>query len=586
MLSEKSDAAIMKIDLQKAYDCLDWGFIKCLLAKIGLKSNSISWLMSCMENVNYVVIINGIPSPFFPAERGLRHGCPLTPLLFIMAMNSLSLHINKAVSENRCKPVKICRKNFISHNLFVDDVLVFAMLCKALWTYLFDILNRFQSETSLYINRAKSILYDNDTNTELVNWISHLVGTESRLIKDGVKYLGFQLKVNSYSSADWQWLIDRYFKKISAWEFKCLSLVGRIILTQVVLTQLVVYWAHIFFLPASIIHKMNKISANFIWGGKSHQKKYHLSRMEKIASPKSLGGWGLLDLRIFDKALLCKSLWRGIFGDGPWSNTIKKKYMKGRDIEFWYRKGGREGISIPEQLLCFFHIIGIFTSDKLISAWHGPIPLWKEAYDLGMPAPLAGLWNSVILYLKGCGFHSSGTTNYLIWSVPNAKLAVQVKDIYSNLISPKALCCSSIFPPLLWKSGCPPKSIFFSWLVFYNKNLTWENLRKRNWHGPSKCAMCDSHEESNFHMFFQCQYVLQIWQVLANLFGFPLIAFISTQASFEWWSAQKESWRPMIIIVLWCAWKWRNNKIFKESKSPLMSILQHIISVYDSIPKK
>jgi len=86
-------------------------------------------------------------------------------------------------------------------------------------------------------------------------------------------------------------------------------------------------------------------------------------------------------------------------------------------------------------------------------------------------------------------------------------------------------------------------------------------------------------------MFFQCQSVLQIWQVLANLFGFPLIAFSSTQAAFEWWSTQKESWRPLIIIVLWCTWKWRNNKIFKESKSPLMSILQHIISVYDSIPK-
>lgn len=110
-------------------------------------------------------------------------------------------------------------------------------------------------------------------------------------------------------------------------------------------------------------------------------------------------------------------------------------------------------------------------------------------------------------------------------------------------------------------------------------------LRKRNWHGPSRCAMCYSDEETNFHMFFQCQYVLQIWQVLANLFGFPLIAFISTQAVVELWSAQKESWRPLIIIVLWCAWKWWNNRIFKESKFPLMSILQHIISVYDYIPK-
>ena len=108
-----------------------------------------------------------------------------------------------------------------------------------------------------------------------------------------------------------------YYKKIFAWEFKCLSLAGRIILSQVVLTQLAIYWAHLFFLPASIIQKMNKITTNFIWGRKSEHRKYHLTRMEKISMPKNLGGWGLLDLRTFGKVLLCKSLWRGIYGEGP-----------------------------------------------------------------------------------------------------------------------------------------------------------------------------------------------------------------------------------------------------------------------------
>ena len=91
MISRKMDAAIPKVDLHKAYNCLDWGFMRCLLAKIGLNSQSINWIMSCVENVHYSVIINGMPSHFFPTERGLRQGCPLSPLLFILAMNSLSL---------------------------------------------------------------------------------------------------------------------------------------------------------------------------------------------------------------------------------------------------------------------------------------------------------------------------------------------------------------------------------------------------------------------------------------------------------------------------------------------------------------
>lgn len=51
--------------------------------------------MACIENVDYAVIINDIPSHFFQAERG----CPLLPLLFILAMNSLRIHINKAVAD-------------------------------------------------------------------------------------------------------------------------------------------------------------------------------------------------------------------------------------------------------------------------------------------------------------------------------------------------------------------------------------------------------------------------------------------------------------------------------------------------------
>jgi len=76
------------------------------------------------------------------------------------------------------------------------------MLCRVLWICLNDILERFQRASGLIINKAKSTLFHNDVNMELVKWISELFGIETRSLKNGLKYLGFQLKAKGYSKKD------------------------------------------------------------------------------------------------------------------------------------------------------------------------------------------------------------------------------------------------------------------------------------------------------------------------------------------------------------------------------------------------
>lgn len=56
--------------------------------------------------------------------------------------------------------------------------------------------------------------------------------------------------------------------------------------------------------------------------------------------------------------------------------------------------------------------------------------------------------------------------------------------------------------------------ILFAWLVFHNKNLTWDNLIKRGWIGPGICPFCFSAEEDNLHIFFHCRFAQQIWMFL------------------------------------------------------------------------
>lgn len=97
--SKKMEVAVMKIDLKKAYDRVDWVFMHLVMYKIGLVREEVAWIMGCIYNTSMVVIINDSDSKFFHPSRGLRQGCVLSPLLFILVMDSLSIKINR-VAEN------------------------------------------------------------------------------------------------------------------------------------------------------------------------------------------------------------------------------------------------------------------------------------------------------------------------------------------------------------------------------------------------------------------------------------------------------------------------------------------------------
>ena len=117
----------LKIDLEKAYDKLEWSFIRDMLIYFNLPRNLIELIMSCISSVTTSLLFNGgALGPFLPT-RGIRQGDPLSPYIFIMCMDYLGQLIQERCEDKSWVPVKASRRGpAFSHLFFADDLVLFA----------------------------------------------------------------------------------------------------------------------------------------------------------------------------------------------------------------------------------------------------------------------------------------------------------------------------------------------------------------------------------------------------------------------------------------------------------------------------
>jgi mannosylglycoprotein endo-beta-mannosidase len=91
---------MLKIDIAKTFDRLEWNFIIEALVCKWLQDHLINLIHACVSSPIFSVVINGQPFAKFRGNRGIRQGCPLSPYLFVLAINELSIAMQEAMSNN------------------------------------------------------------------------------------------------------------------------------------------------------------------------------------------------------------------------------------------------------------------------------------------------------------------------------------------------------------------------------------------------------------------------------------------------------------------------------------------------------
>jgi len=116
----------LKLDISKAYDRIDWLYLKDVMLKMRFAYQWVCWILMCVETVDYSVTVNndGV-GPIIPG-RGLRQDNPLSPYLFITCAEGLSALIRLAERRGDLHGIRICNDaHVISHFLFADDCFLF-----------------------------------------------------------------------------------------------------------------------------------------------------------------------------------------------------------------------------------------------------------------------------------------------------------------------------------------------------------------------------------------------------------------------------------------------------------------------------
>ena len=277
-------------DFRKAFDTIEWDFLIDTLGKFNFGPDVRNWVKIFYNNVTSCVLNNGHASEFFTLERGVRQGCPLSGLLFVIGIEVLA---NAIRNKNTIKGIKVGEKE-IKTSLYADDTTVFVRDLDSI-PELLALLYQFRNLSGLEINATKT------EGMWLGSWKNNLETLFGfRWPRDPIKALGIFFSYDSSKTTELNFTekIRNLEKTLNSWKRRNLTLLGKINIVKTLGLSKLIYNTSVLVIPEQLIKEINSIIFNFIWDEKPPKIK-----KSTIIGERKHGGLKMTDFNILNKAL-------------------------------------------------------------------------------------------------------------------------------------------------------------------------------------------------------------------------------------------------------------------------------------------